>query len=119
MLKYRINTGTQLAFAAIMLIGGIGSASAQSASASSADWRADHPRRAQVNRRLDRQAARVHNEVAQGQITQDQAKALHQQDHQVRLQERAMARQNGGHITKAEQHSLNQQENAVSKEIGK
>ena len=30
-----------------------------------------------------------------------------------------MASQNGGHITKAEQKVLNQQENKVSKEIGK
>lgn len=30
-----------------------------------------------------------------------------------------MASQNGGHITKTEQKTLNQQENGVSKEIGK
>ena len=30
-----------------------------------------------------------------------------------------MARQNGGHITRSEQRSLNQQENAVSREIGR
>ena len=29
-----------------------------------------------------------------------------------------MARNNGGHITKAEQRTLNQQENGVSKKIG-
>jgi hypothetical protein len=30
-----------------------------------------------------------------------------------------MASTNGGHITKAEKHALNQQENQVSKQIGK
>lgn len=30
-----------------------------------------------------------------------------------------MAGQNGGHITKQERRTLNQQENAVSKQIGK
>jgi len=30
-----------------------------------------------------------------------------------------MASQNGGHITKQEQKTLNQQENAVSRQIGK
>jgi len=30
-----------------------------------------------------------------------------------------MARQNRGHITRAEQRSLNQQENAVSRKIGR
>jgi hypothetical protein len=29
-----------------------------------------------------------------------------------------MARQNGGHITNSEQRGLNQQENAVSRQIG-
>jgi hypothetical protein len=30
-----------------------------------------------------------------------------------------MARQNGGHITRSEQRALNQQENAVSRQIGR
>jgi hypothetical protein len=30
-----------------------------------------------------------------------------------------MASQNGGHITKQEQRTLNQQENAVSRQIGR
>jgi hypothetical protein len=37
---------------------------------------------------------------------------------QIRQEERAMASQNGTHITKSEQEVLNQQENAVSKNIG-
>ena len=34
-------------------------------------------------------------------------------------EERFMAAQHGGHITRAEQRALNQQENAVSREIGR
>jgi len=37
----------------------------------------------------------------------------------IRHEERAMARQNAGHITRQEQKVLNQQENAASREIGK
>lgn len=48
-----------------------------------------------------------------------EAAALHKQDRQIRAEECLMASQNGGHITKQEQKTLNQQENAVSKQIGK
>ncbi|MBV8495253.1 MAG: hypothetical protein JO361_00580, partial [Gammaproteobacteria bacterium] len=47
-----------------------------------------------------------------------QAQKLHAEDHAIRQEERTMASTNGGHITKAEQKSLNQQENQVSKQIG-
>ena len=86
---------------------------------SKGDWKKDHPRRAEVNHRLQNQDRRIHNEVKEGEITKQDAAGLHQQDRQIRQEERDMASQNGGHITKQEQKTLNQQENAVSKEIGK
>ena len=82
-------------------------------------WEKTHPRRDQVNDRLARQNARIHQEVKEGDLTKSQAAALHKDDRQIRSEERAMASQNGGHITKSEQKVLNQQENAVSKQIGK
>ena len=82
-------------------------------------WEKSHPRRDQVNDRLARQNLRVRHEVKEGELSKTQAGQLHRQDHQIRLEERAMASQNGGHITKAEQRALNQQENAVSRKIGK
>ena len=92
-----------------------GAASAQTPAQT---WKETHPRRAEVNARLDRQNARIHREVKSGEMTRQQAAALHHEDHQIRQEERLMASQKGGHITKAEQHALNQQENAVSKQIG-
>ena len=65
-------------------------------------FQATHPRRAQVNSRLNKQ----------------QAAALHSEDHQIRTEERDMASQNNTHITTQEQKTLNQQENAVSGQIG-
>jgi hypothetical protein len=81
-------------------------------------WAAKHPRRAQVNSRLKNQNNRIKNEVKEGDLTKGQADKLHKDDRQIRGEERAMASQNGGHITKSEQKTLNQQENAVSKKIG-
>jgi len=81
-------------------------------------WAAKHPRRAQVNSRLNNQNKRIKNEVKEGDLSTTQAAALHKDDHQIRKEERAMASQNGGHITSQEQKTLNQQENAVSKKIG-
>ena len=83
------------------------------------DWKKDHPRRAEVNKRLDNQDKRINQERKEGEITKAQAQKLHKEDRQIRGEERAMASQNGGHITKQEQRTLNQQENAVSKQIGK
>jgi len=82
-------------------------------------WQKTHPRREQVNQRLEHQSRRIHNEVKEGDLTRSQAAALHKDDQQIHQEERAMASQNGGHITAQEQKTLNQQENAVSKEFGK
>jgi type II secretory pathway component HofQ len=82
-------------------------------------WNQAHPRRAEVNARLENQNHRINQERREGEITRGQARALHAEDHAIRNEERFMARQNGGHITPAEQRALNQQENAVSRQIGR
>jgi hypothetical protein len=82
-------------------------------------WDKNHPRRDQVNDRLANQNKRIHNEVKEGEMSKGQAAKLHHEDRQIRREERMMASQNGGHITKQEQRTLNQQENAVSRQIGK
>jgi hypothetical protein len=102
-----------LALAGIFTAGIAGSAAADT------PWQRNHPRREQVNNRLARQNYRIHQEVKEGDLTRQQAYGLHQQDHQIRQEERLMASQNGGHITKLEQATLNQQENRVSQEIGR
>ena len=80
-------------------------------------WQKNHPRREQVNNRLANQNKRIHNDVKNGTLTKGQAATLHHEDHQVRQEERDMASQNGGHITKSEQRVLNQQENGISNQI--
>ncbi len=81
-------------------------------------WQKDHPRREEVNNRLANQNGRIHNEVKEGEMSRAQAAKLHREDHHIRREERLMAKQNGGHITKGEQKVLNRQENQVSKQIG-
>jgi len=81
-------------------------------------WQKNHPRREQVNNRLANQNRRIKDEVKEGDMSKAQAAKLHKDDRQIRREERMMASQNGGHITKSEQKVLNQQENQVSKQIG-
>src|SRR5579862_7694837 len=80
-------------------------------------WQKNHPRRTQVNSRLNNQNRRIHQDVKNGTLTKGQAANLHHEDHQIRQEERDMASQNGSHITKGEDRVLNQQENAVSSQI--
>lgn len=109
-----INTGKIVAIAVALTfaLGTAGGAMAET------QWQKEHPRRTEVNRRLDNQNRRIHKEVKEGEISRQQAAKLHHEDHQVRREERMMASQNGGHITKQEKRTLNQQENSVSKQIG-
>jgi len=82
-------------------------------------WERNHPRRDQVNDRLAHQSRRINHELREGEISPDQARRLHREDRAIRREERTMARFDGGHITRTEQRALNQQENAVSRQIGR
>ncbi len=99
------------ASALVMFAGIVGTASAETA------WQKSHPRRTQVNHRLANQDRRIHKDVKNGTMSKSQAAAAHHDDHQVRQEERDMASQNGGHITKSEQGVLNRQENGISHQI--
>jgi hypothetical protein len=110
-------------FVVALLLSAVALASFAQASAPAVDkdttWQKNHPRREQVNERLANQNRRIHEEVKEGEISKSQAARLHKEDQRIRQEERLMAAQNGGHITKAEQRALNQQENKVSAQIGK
>jgi hypothetical protein len=106
----------QSAMVTLALAAAAGTAFADAATPA-ATWKQNHPRRAQVNGRLNNQNRRIHQDVKNGTLTKAQAAGLHQDDHQIRQEERDMAGQNGSHITKSEQKTLNQQENAVSNQI--
>jgi Flp pilus assembly protein TadB len=82
-------------------------------------WQAAHPRREQVNSRLHNQNLRIQKERREGELNGRQARRLHAEDRGIRRQERRFARQDGGHISRAEQHRLNREENKVSGQIGR
>lgn len=108
-----LNSRKHLGFAVMLvsLAGASGTASAETA------WQKNHPRRTQVNHRLANQNERIHQDVKNGTLTRSQAANLHREDRQVRQEERDMASQNGGHITKSEQKVLDGQENKISGQI--
>jgi hypothetical protein len=76
------------------------------------------PCRSKLNYRLAHQNYRINREFREGEISRAQARGLHREDRFVRREERFMAAQQHGHITRIEQRSLNQQENGISRQIG-
>ena len=104
---------TTIVFAGLLASGAASSAFAENA------WEAHHPRRDQVNDRLGNQSRRINREYREGEISRGQAHRLRRDDRFIRREERNMAAINGGHITRTEQQVLNQQENWVSRQIGR
>jgi hypothetical protein len=102
-------------FAMALAVAGLGVAG----NADAAGWDRHHPRRAEVNTRLNRQAHRINVERREGELTGRQAAYLHAEDRGIRAQERFDASRDGGHITRGEQARLNHQENGVSRQIGR
>ena len=94
-------------------------AAAPAAQGQETKWQKNHPRRTEVNDRLKNQNKRITNEVKEGEISKSQAQSLRANDKTIRGEERAMASQDNGHITKTDQKALNQQLNQNSQAIGK
>jgi len=77
----------------------------------------NHPRRAEVNQRLNNQDHRINDKMRRGDISRRQANHMHRRDHQIRHEERRMAYRHNGHITRHEQYRLNRQENHMNHRI--
>lgn len=90
---------------------------AGASTAQASQWAANHPRRVEVNHRLANQNNRIHHQVQDGQMSKGEARSLHQDDRQIRQEERDMASQDNSHLTRTDQRALNQQENQVSRQI--
>jgi hypothetical protein len=113
MITTRLTKLTVAALATTFLVTSTGGAFA------AAGWNSTHPRRAEVNHRLANQNGTINRDRADGELSGSQARQLHHEDHQIRQEERDMASQDGGHITRADQRVLNQQENGVNRQIGR
>jgi len=77
----------------------------------------NHPRVNQVNRREDKQERRIHRDEKDGKISQQQGRQDLQNVKAVNQEKRTMRKNDHGHLTKADQKSLNQQLNQNSNNI--
>lgn len=82
-------------------------------------WQRRHPWREQVNHRLANLNRRINTERREGELAPWQARALHREDRTIRRQERFMAGFHNSHLTGAEHRTLNQEENGLSRQIGR
>jgi hypothetical protein len=91
------------------------------AGAASADIapQAHHQRRVEVNMRLAHQNLRIARALRAGLISPARAHALHREVHSIRMQERAFAAAQNGHLTRGQQRLLNREENMVSGSIAR
>lgn len=100
------------AASAVFIIGAAGPSFAGTA------WQNSHPRRVEVNHRLSNENHRINQDRREGELSRSQARQLHREDGQIRQEERDMAAQDHGHLTRADQRVLNQQENRLNRQIG-
>lgn len=77
----------------------------------------DHPRVNEVNQRLDNQQNRIDKGEADGQISGKQAARDETHDTNIAKRESSDEAKHGGHLTKAEQRTLNKSENKNSRRI--
>lgn len=81
-------------------------------------WEQTHGRRDEVNDRLAQENERIREDRREHELNGRRAHELNRREHEIRGKERSMAAHDGGHITPAEQRTLNRQENHLSREIG-
>lgn len=82
-----------------------------------ADFRDNHPRRAQVNTREARQQNRIAAGVAQGTISTTQQAQLQASEAKIKAEEVADVQANGGYLTQSQKQQLNTELNAESQQI--
>ena len=92
-------------------------AGAAGAASAATPWQAHHPRRVEVNHRINHLNRSIRVERREGKITARQAHYLHARTHAIRAQERRMAARDGGHLTRREQVRLNREEHGVRRHI--
>jgi hypothetical protein len=80
------NVAYELAAIAALTMSFVDAASAQT------NWNATHSRRAEVNHRLENQDRRIHQEVREGEMSHAEAAKLHRDDHKIRQEPDAVAR---------------------------
>jgi hypothetical protein len=96
-----------------LLIAAMGLTVAAGAASAETPWQHHHPRRVEVNHRLDHLNRSIRHEHAEGDLSARQAAYMHARVHLIRLQERRFADHHHSHLTRAEQMRLNHEESGV------
>jgi hypothetical protein len=103
-----------------LLIAAVGltmaAASAGAASAAT-PWQNHHPRRVEVNHRLNHINHVIRVDRRHGDLTALQVRRLHERDTLIRVRERHFARHDGGHLTRHEHRLLNHRETVLRHHI--
>ncbi len=94
-----------------LAVGAAGAASAET------PWQAHHPRRVEVNHRLDHMNRQIRFERRHGDLTAARARRLHERAFAMRMQERRFARHHDSHLTRHEQARLNHEENGLHRHV--
>jgi hypothetical protein len=71
----------------------------------------------EVDRRADRQQARIADGVASGELTPRETARMERKEARIDREVEAMRAANGGTLTPAERRSINRQQNRVSRQI--
>ena len=103
-----------------LLIASLGlamAAGAAGAASAATPWQAQHPRRAEVNHRIERLDHSIARERREGRISGFEAARLRERMHRIHTQEIRYARRGGGHISRYEQARLNHEENGVRRHL--
>lgn len=103
---------TAIILGAIATLGAAGAASAN-------PWQMHHPRRVEVNQRLERIDHRIGMERRDGELSRGQARDLRREDAGLRGQERFFASHDRSHLNRADYHRLNREEDHLSRQVGR
>ena len=110
-MKLLIKT-TAIILGALATLGAAGAASAN-------PWQMHHPRRVEVNHRLNHIDHRISMERRDGELSRGQARDLRREDTGLRGQERFMASHDRSHLTRANYRRLNREEDHLSRQVGR
>ncbi len=77
----------------------------------------EHPRRAEVNHRVERQRHELNRQLKEGKITKEQYDAEMAKLKAIKTEEKTDAKANGGHLTQDQKKNLNQELDGTHKDI--
>jgi hypothetical protein len=119
MIKQIMKSLSILAVGAFILVGAAAAQTQDTSGAGPGQVDPGHPRVNEVNNREQNQQDRIANGVKNGTMTPGQAARVENREAHIENQEKADMAAHNGHLTKAEQNTLNREQDRTSKQIYK